>query len=268
MEFRGKVVWITGASSGIGEAFAVYCADRGARLILSARRIAELERVAARCKGAENCSLLPFDLADPLAVEEACNAIQSLTKTLDVLVNNGGISQRGSAADTDEQVLRRLFEINFFSNVRIARCALSFFHMQSEGGSIVVMSSLAGKFGFYKRSGYSSSKHALHGFYEALRLEERKKNVRVLMVCPGYIRTSISVNAVDEKGKQHGKMDENQAFGLSPDRVPKKSFEALDKGKREILIGGKETLPVLIKRFMPALFHRIMIGLDPDKGTR
>ena len=125
-------------------------------------------------------------------------------------------------------------------------------------GYIVATSSVAGKYGFFLRSSYAASKHALHGFFESLRFEVLKYNIRISLICPGKINTNISLNALNAKGEKFGKMDESTSNGLSAEACAKKIIAALHKEKEEIFIGGKEILPVYLKRFFPGLFTRIM----------
>ena len=122
----------------------------------------------------------------------------------------------------------------------------------------IVISSIAGKFGFFLRSAYSASKHALHGFYESLMLEEEKNNIKVLLVCPGKINTDISVNALNSEGKTHGVMDHNQATGMSVQECVRQLFRAVEKDKKEVLIGNKEIKAVTLKRFLPKMFWKVI----------
>lgn len=260
-----KVAWVTGASSGIGEALAIELSNKGYHLILSARNKEQLLRVSKSCKQSINCFVLPFDLADanafPMIVEKAIG----FRNRIDVLINCGGISQRAGVYETSTEVLRKIMEVNFFSHALLSKELLPFFRQQGFG-KYVVMSSLAGKFGFFLRSSYAASKHALHGFFEALRLEEAENNISVLMVCPGYIKTPISLNALDGSGNKHAKSDLNQEKGMLPEKLAAIVFKAMESNKREIVVGGKEIIPAYLKRFFPALFYSLVSKLDPRKA--
>lgn len=259
-----KVVWITGASSGIGEALAKAFASEGAKLVLSSRRKEELERVKNSLKLNEtDVLILPFDLNDSSRANELTQQVLSRFGRIDILVNNGGISQRSLTKDTPIEIDRKIMEINFFGTIALTKSVLP--HMLNQkSGQIIVMSSVAGKFGFYFRSAYAASKHALHGFFESLRMEIYKDNVKVLIVCPGKIRTNISINAITKDGGKHNIMDESQEKGLSPEECAKQILEALKNNKEEILIGGKETKAVWVKRMFPGYFSKIIRKQKPE----
>ena len=260
------MAWITGASSGIGEALAIALSNNGYHVILSARNLDELKRVQGLCHKQVDTLLLPFDLSDtgnfPVFVEKAV----AFKNRIDLLVNNGGISQRAGVCETNPEVIRQIMEINFFSHALLTRLLIPQFRKQ-EQAKIIVISSLAGKFGFYLRSSYAASKHALHGFFEALRLEEAKNNISVLMVCPGYIKTSISLNAVNGEGLKHGKSDLNQEKGMLPEQLAVKILKALHSNQKELIVGGKEIIPVYLKRFFPGLFYWTVSKLDPRSSN-
>lgn len=258
--FKDQVVWITGASSGIGEALAISLSQLGAKVILSSRKKDQLEAVALKCIGATY--ILTLDLADSsnfnTKVDEAINAFGKV----DILINNGGISQRSKTAGTSLEIDRKVMEVNYFGNVALTKALLPYF-IERKSGRIVVISSLSGKFGFFLRSAYAASKFALVGFYESLRLEEEKNGLRVHLVFPGFIRTNISKNAIDAMGNSHGQMDDNQNKGLSADECALRLIKGIQKEKRDIFIGGKEMMSLKIQRFFPSLFHKIIKKQSP-----
>src|SRR5258708_1449948 len=186
MTFTGKTVWITGASSGIGEALARELSARGARLILSARRADELERVASACADAE---VLPLDMGDR---EDVRAKTARVANRVDIAVLAAGISQRSLARETSSDVDRRLMEVNYLGVIELTKAILPSM-LARRHGHLVAISSVAGKLGTPLRSGYSASKHALHGFFESLRAELRAdaqgKRIDVTLLCPGFIRT-------------------------------------------------------------------------------
>lgn len=260
---KNKVVWITGASSGIGEALVYEFAKQGSTVILSARREQELARVAKTANLNETNSLIiPFDLSDTIKANEYTQQIINQFKRIDIVINNGGQSQRSEAIDTTTETERKLFEINYFSAINISKAVLPFMLKQGSG-KIVVTSSIAGKFGFYLRSSYSAAKHALHGYFESLRLEVEKKGVSVLIVCPGKIKTNVSVNAVSSSGDSHNKMDPSHENAMTAEECAKQIINGILTGKEEIFIGGKELLAVKIKRFFPKLFGKIIRKQSP-----
>ena len=256
--FQDKVVWITGASSGIGEALALAFAKKGAKLVLSARRTEELERVKKSLNVTEDrIFILPLDLENTAQIDLLTKNVIDRFGRIDILVNNGGISQRALTKDAPIAIDRKIMEVNFFGTVAITKSVLPIF-LKQQSGQIIVISSISGKFGFYFRSAYSASKHALHGFFESLRMEVHKDNINVLMVCPGKIKTNISINAVTSTGEKHNQMDASQEAGLSAEACAEQIMNALEKGKEEIFIGGKELRAIWIKRFFPNLFSKLI----------
>jgi len=257
MQFKNKTVWITGASSGIGEQLAYSCVKRGARVILSSNEIGKLEKVRERCteKGGE-CFVYALDLSDEQQLEKVADEVLNQFNTIDLLINNGGISQRSTAHETNPEVERKIMEINFFGAVALTRKVIPVM-VKNGGGNIAVTSSITGKFGYKLRSSYSASKHALHGYFESLGLELNEKNIFITIACPGRVKTEISMSALLKDGLKYGKMDEGQQGGISAKKCSEKYIRAIEKNKREVLIGGKELIMVYIKRYIPFLFYKI-----------
>ena len=249
--------WITGASSGIGEALSVALNQRGDRVILSARRADELTRVQQRCPFPDRVFVLPLDLGESDALAQKAEEAIAAFGSVDVLVNNGGISQRSRVSDTSLAVDRRLMEVNFFGTVALTKALLPHF-VARQTGHFVVISSLVGKFGSSLRSTYAASKHALHGFFDSLRAEHHRNNVRVTMVCPGFIRTQVSVNALTGDGTPQNRMDQAQEKGMSPEKCVRRIIRAMDRRKEEVYLGGKEVAAVYVKRFLPSFFSRLL----------
>ena len=254
-----QVVWITGASSGIGEALVRVYAESGYHIILSSRRREKLEVIRNTFDEAKRSrmAVLSLDLSENETLEDRCNEAINLFGHVDILINNGGISQRSLTTDTDIDVFRDLMEVNYFGNIALTKYLLPHF-LERKKGQIVVVSSLVGKFGSPYRSGYAASKHALHGFYDSLRAELAGTNIHITMVCPGFIRTNVSVNALTEDGTPLNQMDNAQAKGMDPDVCARKIARATRKKKREVYIGGKEIFGVYLKRFLPGLFASIL----------
>lgn len=257
MPFDGKVVWITGASSGIGEALAYAFAKRGARLILSSRREDRLREVQAACANIDQHLVLPLDLANADTLPAKAQEALSHAGAIDLLINNGGISQRSRAVETPLELDRRIMEINYFGAVALTKAVLP--SMLERGqGHIVAISSLTGKFGSPIRTGYAASKHALHGFFDSLRAEVHDAGLYVTLICPGFIRTNVSINALTSDGTPQGKMDAAQDQGMTPEACAEKIVQAIARKKAEAYFGGKEILGVYLKRFVPGLFNRII----------
>ncbi|GAB3028304.1 SDR family oxidoreductase [Spirosoma pulveris] len=257
--FSEAVVWITGASSGIGEAIALEVArHEGVKLILSARRQEELERVAQQTGlPASDLLILPLDMSHPDDMAPAADAVQQRFGRIDYVFQNAGITQRSSVADTDFLSYKRIMEVNFFGMIALTKAVLPLMLTQGSG-HFVVTSSVAGKLATKQRSGYCASKHALHGFFDSLRAETAEAGLRVTLVCPGYIRTPISVHALGANGQPHGKMDENQEKGMPAPEFARRLLRAVLRGREELYIGGKEIYGIYLKRFFPGLLSRIV----------
>ena len=255
--FKGKVAWVIGASSGIGKELAVQLNALGAITVLSARRIEMLEEVKRELKYPENSRIIPVDLEDQTEYPDMAGEIIEAYGHIDYLFNNGGLSQRGEAGETGMEVDRKIMEINYFGNIALTKAVLPYMRKQ-KSGHIIVISSIAGKFGFYLRSAYSASKHALQGFYESLLLEEEKNNIHVTLAYPGKINTEISVSALNSSGEAHGKMDHNQETGMPVSECVRILLKAVRKKKESVLIGNKEIYATYIKRYFPAMFRRII----------
>ena len=250
-QLKDKVVWITGASSGIGEALAVAASAAGAKLVLSARRETELQRVKNACANPQSVAVLPLDLTD-FDAEAAASKAASFFGPVDVLVNNAGISQRSTVLSTEIAVYRRLMELDFFACVSLTKAVLPGMVAANEG-HIVTISSVVGYVGTPLRSGYAAAKHALHGFYDALRAEVWREGVQVTLICPGFIKTNVSLNAITGDGGKHGLMDDGQLRGMPADECARQIWAAVTAGKEEAFIGAKEALFVRVKRHLPSL---------------
>ncbi len=258
-EYNNKVVWITGASSGIGEALALEFAKSGAKLVLSARREEELIRVKESCKlPDEKIMVLPLDVANHTEAPSATEKVINKFGTIDVLVNNAGLSHWSKINDMTFDVLQRIMNVNFFGAVALTKAVLPHF-IEKKKGQIIVVSSILGKIVTAKQAAYNASKHALHGFFDTLRAEYGSAGIRVLLVCPGFVNTNVAVNSLDRDGKPIGRNNKLIETGLSPSYVGSEIAKAAAAGKEEILLAGsKEKFGVLLKRFAPALFSKFV----------
>ena len=257
MDKSTPVVWITGASSGIGAELARQYSKRNINLILSARRAAVLLKVKESCMGHSNIEILPFDINNfdsaPNQVEKAL----SFFGRVDVLINNAGISQRSLILDSKFEVFKKIIEIDYLGTVALSRAILPHFISQ-QSGHYVVVSSVMGKFGSPYRSGYCGAKHALHGFFDVMRMEHQKDNVYVTMVCPGFVATPIALNSIQGDGTALGKDDEATRNGLDVIYFVSKMIHAIDQKKWEVSIGGIEKLGVFLKRLSNKLVHNVV----------
>ncbi len=256
-----QTVWITGASSGIGEALAYAWSARGAELILSARRTDALHAVRKRCTAPDRHHVVPLDLSDPDSLHDATETVLSTCDTVEVLIHNGGISQRARAVNTNLSVVRRIMEVNFFGAVTLTQALLPQFIEQGHG-HIGVVSSVVGKFSTPGRTAYSASKHALHGYFDGLRAEVHDQGLRVTLVCPGYVRTNVSRNALTADGSPYGRESASIRNGITPDQCADAIIQAIEDERDEVYIGGLETYAVYLKRLSPALFNQIIRRID------
>jgi len=255
MRFRDKVIWITGASSGIGEALAVAWAREGARVVLSARNVAELDRVRRAC--GDTALVVPLDLTDADRIRRAAESVLRETGHIDILVHSGGVSQRSLAAETDLATDRAIMEVNYFGTIALTKAVLPSM-IARRAGHIVPISSVIGHVGIPLRSAYAASKHALHGFFDALRAETEKDGIRVTIVCPGYIRTKVSENALRGDGSRYGKLDETHARAMPPEEAALRIIDGVAKAKQEVRVGGREIWAIPLKRFLPRLTSRVV----------
>ena len=262
-QFKDRIIWITGSSSGIGRSLALQFFELGAKLVLSGRNKPALEEVARQANvGEESYLILDFDLASDFDAKELAAKVIDKFGRIDYLFNNGGISQRSLTVDTAVEVDRRIFEINFFAADKLTKAVLPYM-LKNGFGHIAATSSVVGKFGIPMRSAYAASKHALHGFYDSLRAEMHGKNIYVSVIIAGRILTNISQNAVTEDGSKYNKLDEGQANGLSADEAARRIIKGIAKRKPEIMFGKKELLMVYIRRYFPALFYYMAPRVKP-----
>lgn len=266
---KGQVIWITGASSGIGEALVYHLAHQGARLILSSRRKEELERVKGNCPqyAQADIRILPLDLSESSTLKLMAEAATQIFGHIDVLINNGGISQRGMAKDTLLDVDRRLMEVDYFGTIALTKGLIPHF-IQRKKGQFVVISSVLGIIGAPNRSGYAAAKHALHGFFDSTRAElwKESKDIHVTIICPGWTSTKLAVHALTATGAELNDEDKRNSEGMTPEALAAKIVSAIRKKKEEVYIGGvKEISAIYLKRYVPGIFSKIIRKFKTDR---
>ncbi|MFT4769799.1 MAG: dehydrogenase/reductase SDR family protein 7 [Glaciecola sp.] len=253
IQFNGKVVWITGASSGIGEALALRMAARGSLLVLSARNESELQRVATLCRdaGAGDVLVLPLDVSQHDAMEPAAQQVLAQFGQIDLLVNNAGVSQRSFCVDTDFEVYRQMMDINVLGQIALTQAVLP--AMVARGvGHLSVTASVAGKVGAPLRTGYCAAKHAVMGFFDSLRTEVAADGLQVTTITPGFIQTNVSKNALAGDGKPTGTTDDDIAGGMSVDDCADVIIAGFENGDPEIAVGSGPEMGLLqLKRENP-----------------
>ena len=260
--FRNQVAWITGASSGIGEALALQFATEGAKVVLSARREEELNRVKELCIGkglsSEEILVLPLDVTDQDSMPGAVQRVTDFFGRIDWLINNAGISQRSLCVDTDISVYRQLFEVDVIGQIALTKKVLPLM-LDQGSGHIAITSSVAGKIGVPYRTGYCAVKHAVMGFFDALRAEMASQGIQVTTITPGFIHTNISVHALKGDGSEYGVVDADIAAGMDVTRCAEVIMDGFRKGTPEIAVGeGMEMKALLLKRLIPrAVFKKV-----------
>lgn len=257
MKFAGQTVWITGASSGIGEALARAFAREGARLVLSSRRVEELERVRRTCERPEEHRVIALDLARSETFAEVVRSVLANGGAVDVLVNNGGVSQRSLALEATPEVERAIMEIDYFGPVALTKALLPSM-LARRRGQIVVVSSVMGYVGTPGRSSYAAAKHALHGYFDCLRAEVWRRGIAVTLACPGYVKTHVSANALGPRGQKHAVTDSSTERGIPPEKCAAVIVRAVARRKNEVYVGGWEVAGIYLQRFLPRLYARIV----------
>ncbi len=255
---KKNVIWITGASSGIGAELAKQYAKEGAFLILSARREKALQEVKNSCEYQENIAVLPLDLKDFKSMAQHVEKALAVYGSIDLLINNGGVSQRSLIADTKIEVYQELMDINYMGTVALTKALLPYY-IERKKGHFAVVTSVMGKFGSPYRSGYCGAKHALHGFFDVLRMEHQKDNLDVTLICPGFVQTNVTINALTGTGDRLNHDDPGTQNGLEVAYFCRKMIRAIRNKKWEVSFGKKEKLGVFVKRFSQKVLHAIVM---------
>lgn len=253
---KNKRIWITGSTSGIGLELAKQLVSNN-YLILSGRSLQKLQEVTKDFP-TDSVALVPLDL---IQYQEANDWVVQAWKAfggIDIMIHNAGISQRSLIMETDISVDKTLIETNYLGTIALTKALLPKL-IASGGGQFAVVSSLMGKFGSPYRSGYCGSKHALHGFFDVLRMEHEKDGISVTMICPGFVQTNIAKNALTGDGYLQNTQDEATENGLPVDVFAQKMIKAIEQQKIEAYIGQKEVMGIWLKRFFPKLLHRVVL---------
>lgn len=255
--YKNKVIWVTGASSGIGKALCIELDRLGASLILSARDFEALQKLKESLKHQSKHCIIDFDLTEisaiPLIVERAWN----FAGKIDMLINNAGISQRSLAMDTCFEVDRKVMELDYFAPVALTKSILPRL-VQQKAGMIVNIVSVAGKVGSPMRSAYSAAKHALIGFMDCLRAEIKQYGIKVVNVCPGFVKTNISLNALTGDLTQYNRMDHEIENGMAANEFAQLCIKHLHHKDEVIIANGLPKLGYYLHRFFPNLYHRVL----------
>ncbi|MEO8223574.1 MAG: SDR family NAD(P)-dependent oxidoreductase [Gammaproteobacteria bacterium] len=263
MKFHKKAVWVTGASSGVGEGLARVFHREGANIIISGRRAAELERVKGTCtEGPGSVHVLPFDLVDGAQRQAAADLVLTEYERLDVLINNAGIAHRSLIKDTLLDVDRRVMEVDFFAPVALTKLVLPRMMAQRDG-HVVVTSSVAGKHGMPFHATYCAAKHALHGYFESLRIEMLDYNVRVCLLVIAGIRSNVAARSLTGDGSEYGKGGWGaDGMSMSAEECGEKTVAAMLANEFEPVISIEPARQaMLIRQRDPLEFTRRMSAL-------
>jgi dehydrogenase/reductase SDR family member 7B len=259
--FKDKVIWITGASSGIGEALAKQMAKAGADLILSGRNVAALEHVAAACGGTNPPLILPFETTDTAALPDLVDRAWAHFGRVDVLINNAGISQRSLAVDTAPSVYQQIVDVDLLAPISLTQLVLPRMAAQ-RSGRFVFISSVAGKVGVPLRTAYCAAKHGLIGYADALRSEVAGLGIDVHVIIPGSVQTNVSRNALNADGSRRGVSDSAIDKGIPADKAAARMIRAMERGEREIIVArGLERAMPRLRRLSPNKLFDMMAGL-------
>lgn len=266
---KNRVVVITGASSGIGEALARKYAKEGARLVLGARRIDRLEKLKAEWPESA-IEVVATDVSSESDCKNLINAAVSRFGRIDILINNAGISMRAIFEEVDLSVLRRLMDVNFWGTVYCTRYALPY--LLSSQGSVVGVISIAGHVGLPGRSGYSASKFAIRGFLDTLRTENLKKGLHVMLVAPGFTASEVRLSALDASGNSQGESPRDESRMMTSEAVADAIYQGVVRRKRALILTFVEgKLTVFLNKFFPSLIDRLAynhMAKEPDSPLR
>jgi len=264
--FNGAVVWITGASSGIGEELARQAAAKGAKLVLSARRPGELHRVREAClaAGSPDALVLPLDMLAYDAMASRTRAVVDHFGRIDLLVNNAGMSQRSFCVDTSFDVYRQMMDVNVLGQIALTQAVLPVM-LDQGSGHIAVTASVAGKVGAPMRTGYCAAKHAVMGFFDALRTEVAADGIAVTTITPGFIRTNVARNALTGDGTPLGQDDDDIAGGMAVADCVREIVAGFEAGIPEIAVGGDMELGLLkLRRENPEQAFDLLAQMAAD----
>ncbi|MBM4251939.1 MAG: SDR family oxidoreductase [Deltaproteobacteria bacterium] len=261
-KFVGKRIWITGASSGIGEALALRLDELGASLILSSRDSEKLNGVLNSCKNPERHKILLLDLEKYPELPKIAEDAWRNYGPIDILVNNAGISQRYLVCDGNIDLDAKIMNVNFFGTIALTRPILRKM-LEVNSGQVAVVSSVLGLFGIQSRSAYSASKHALRGYFESLRNEIAKSPVKITMIYPGYVKTNVSRNALTADGGSYGVVDKQHNNAMSAMQCAEEIIIALGQKKPDVVFGGRlEMLSVAVAKYMPRIFRTLSTRIN------
>ncbi|CAL1527437.1 unnamed protein product [Lymnaea stagnalis] len=262
-QVKDKVVFITGASSGLGEACAEVFYDAGCKIILSGRQVKKLMDLKDRLMkkqraGCHNPAIVSIDLENLSSIPSKVNQAIAAFGHIDILINNAGMSYRGQASETTLDVDKKLMTVNYFGHIEITKAVLPQMIRQG-GGQIVTISSIQGRIAIPHRSAYAASKHALQAYFDSLRAELSGHDINVCVVSPHYISTNLSLNALTGSGTTYGKMDKTTETGLQPEYVAYQILDCVQHKTKELTIAPFYVKFIIsLRALAPWLYFKIM----------
>lgn len=254
--FAGKRVWVTGASSGIGEALVNALGEAGVSTLASARRVDRLEALAANH---ESVSILPLDLENRADIQEVVARAWDQLSGIDVLINNAGITQRARFVESDPAALERVVDVNLLGTMRLTHAVTARMNHQGSG-HLVVITSVVAKIPTPQRTAYAAAKRGLHGLFDAMRGELEPRGISITIAAPGFVKTEVSQHAVTETGEEHGMLDPNQASGHTADACALDILKGVAKRKREFFVSmaPKIWFALFLRTVAPGMLWRIL----------
>lgn len=256
---KGKVVVITGASSGIGKALAQLFAQKGSKVVIGARNHEKLMDVAEQIKlSGGQVAFVQTDVSDENDCKNLILTAVNTFGTVDILINNAGISMRALFLEADLLVIKKLMDINFWGTVFCTKYALPY--LLEQKGSVVGVSSIAGIKGLPARTGYSASKFAMNGFMQALRIENMKKGLHVMLAFPGFTASNIRNTALAADGSMQGESPRDENSMMTADEVALHIYRAIDKRKNKIILTTQGKLTNLINHFFPDMLDKMVFN--------
>lgn len=254
---KGKIIIITGASSGIGKACAIIFAKAGASVVIAGRNENKLHETKAEIERINgNVLSVQCDVSNENDCKRLVDETIKKFNRADVLINNAGISMRALFEETGLDVLKKLMDTNFWGTVYCTKYALPY--LLRTNGSVVGISSIAGKKGLPGRSGYSASKFAMEGFLETVRIENLKKNLHVLVACPGFTTSNIRNTALSKDGNMQGESPRDEKKMMSAEQVAGRILDAVKKRKRDLILTGNGKMSVWLNKFFPAWMDKVV----------
>ncbi len=266
MKLKNKVAIITGASSGIGKALAIAMAEEGAKIVVAARSMEKLDELITDItyRGYEAVAVQTDVSQENDCKNLILSAVDKFGK-IDILVNNAGISMRALFKDTRIDVLKKLMDVNFWGMVYCTKYAMPY--LLETKGTVVGVSSVAGYKGLPGRTGYSSSKFAMHGFLESLRIENLKTGLHVLLACPGFTASNIRNTALNESGEQQGESPRDEGKMMTAEEVADHLIKAIIKKKDRIVLTSQGKLTVRLNKLLPKFMDKMVynhMAKEPD----